>query len=693
MAQVDIVIKGTDNLSSTLKNIQKNQTAYRKDLESLDKELQELTQNHGNLAAELTRAKKSLSDAQKQFRATGDEADALNVSLKQMDVDNIQKNMRAVSNAMRSTERDMQSLTSSAQKMDNQLASTGTSGASGMGGLAGAMQSLASAGIGNLLGSGLGALGGTIASSMFGGTYGGAVTSTLSSAATGAAMGSILGPVGTAIGGLVGAISGAMEGLSAIQQERDDAFRTAVSDTYSEVTDAQQQSLTSGTETAARREIDALSFATLFGSSNVADAFLGAARDMAAETPFEYADLTQMSRQLATYGYDPNEILRMMPVIGDAGAALGLEGYDMSAIATYLGRMNSSDKTTLEYLNPLIERGIPAIDYLAEALGDENGPLAAGDVYDMISKGEISGKEAAQIITDAMAEAFDGAMEEQAKTYSGLMSTLEDNQTDIDAAMGEGYTEERKKGLEEQIAWMEGASGESLKEANRLIGVYQASLENEQERLYREAMDAALEQIEDQGITNEAEAGRILAEAQAKAKADYIQSDAYQMELAQQEALVNNLQTELLPVYEDMGYSLGQVMATGVLDAMRDVYGTSAVQTPADTMAAGLKWPTVAAESGGVEVLPPSALTSGQNAPSVKGYAVGLPYVPYDDFPALLHEGERVLTRSEAAAYDAGGGGIQIVVNGLSVREEADVSRIAQELARQLALTARSYTG
>ena len=84
---------------------------------------------------------------------------------------------------------------------------------------------------------------------------------------------------------------------------------------------------------------------------------------------------------------------------------------------------------------------------------------------------------------------------------------------------------------------------------------------------------------------------------------------------------------------------------------------------------------------------------SGQNAPSVKGYAVGLPYVPYDDFPALLHEGERVLTRSEAAAYDAGGGGIQIVVNGLSVREEADVSRIAQELARQLALTARSYTG
>ena len=45
---------------------------------------------------------------------------------------------------------------------------------------------------------------------------------------------------------------------------------------------------------------------------------------------------------------------------------------------------------------------------------------------------------------------------------------------------------------------------------------------------------------------------------------------------------------------------------------------------------------------------------------SVNGYATGLDYVPYDEFPAFLHEGEAVLTKEEANRWRAGeldGGG------------------------------------
>ena len=35
-------------------------------------------------------------------------------------------------------------------------------------------------------------------------------------------------------------------------------------------------------------------------------------------------------------------------------------------------------------------------------------------------------------------------------------------------------------------------------------------------------------------------------------------------------------------------------------------------------------------------------------------YKTGLDYVPYDEFPAILHKGEAVLTASEAAAWRAG---------------------------------------
>ena len=37
----------------------------------------------------------------------------------------------------------------------------------------------------------------------------------------------------------------------------------------------------------------------------------------------------------------------------------------------------------------------------------------------------------------------------------------------------------------------------------------------------------------------------------------------------------------------------------------------------------------------------------------VKGYAKGLSYVPYDGFPAILHKGERVLTKKEAESYNS----------------------------------------
>lgn len=51
---------------------------------------------------------------------------------------------------------------------------------------------------------------------------------------------------------------------------------------------------------------------------------------------------------------------------------------------------------------------------------------------------------------------------------------------------------------------------------------------------------------------------------------------------------------------------------------------------------------------------------------AVGGYKDGLDYVPYDEFPAILHEGERVLTKAENRAYTAGlnpNGGSNTTVN------------------------------
>jgi len=60
----------------------------------------------------------------------------------------------------------------------------------------------------------------------------------------------------------------------------------------------------------------------------------------------------------------------------------------------------------------------------------------------------------------------------------------------------------------------------------------------------------------------------------------------------------------------------------------------------------------------------------------------------HNGFPAILHQDERILTASEARAQDGGSGGtpISIQIGTLSVREEADVDRIAVAFYEQMKL-------
>jgi len=73
-------------------------------------------------------------------------------------------------------------------------------------------------------------------------------------------------------------------------------------------------------------------------------------------------------------------------------------------------------------------------------------------------------------------------------------------------------------------------------------------------------------------------------------------------------------------------------------------------------------------------------------------HAGGLDNVPYDNYPARLHQGEAVLTREEAKTNRENGGNgggrpsVNVTVNGgLHVRQESDIDKIARELAYLIA--------
>ena len=400
-----------------------------------------------------------------------------------------------------------------------------------------------------------------------------------------------------------------------------------------------------------------------------------------------------MSKILSTYGYDANHILPTLEIIGDAGAALGMAVQDMNEVSTNIGRMNATGKTSLEYINPLQERGIDAVGALAQNYG-----VSKGDIYEMISDGEIAGEEAARVILRAMADSFAGAMQNQSQTMSGLQSTLEDANAELANAMGEGYNMARKEGLQEQIDFLSGETGQQMQDAYAKIGEWKAALENSKEEMQRDIMqavmdggplqmdygesqadiEAAVQEMQQQyaeamASGNEeagAEAGQILMRAQVLAMDAFNSSEDAQIAFEAQRTLASNIRNDAAAKEEfwNAGHEMALEYSKGLAAGLRSA--------PAATM--GTESSTGVGKGS-------TYLTGGGS------HAFGLDRVPYDDYPALLHEGERVLTASQAREQDAAkapasGGQIVITGNSFSVRDDTDIQKIAAELLHQIRL-------
>lgn len=644
-----IAMSVQDNLSAAVVTMKNSMTAFRNDVKELEKELYFLNNSKTNIRVDMDAAMVQLKNAKKAFRELGDEATEAERKAAEADwrqaeqnLENIRQQYDLVSRQVRQTTRDFEAASGMASRMENR-AGTGSTGV---------LAALGKAGILNMAGDAAGQWANTLVSSSFGSEVGGLFGGALGGAVQGAAMGSLPGPVGTAVGAAVGGGIGLLTGGAQAFEARDDAFKSYYGGVFDTQYQAVQENQASGSQTAAQRQLDAIAFNRLLGDG-VGTQYLQDLQRMAANTPMQYGDLTTMSRALATgFGSDPSRMLSLMTGLGDAGSAVGVDAQGMATMAQAMSRMQSSDKASLEYLNMFQERGIDVIGMLGEALGKNQG-----QIYDMISDGDISGTQAVSIIEEGLGR-FAGAMDEMSKTFEGRSSTLSDTMDEIYNAGGASYNQSRSEAMAQEIEAYGGALGDAMKEAYEAIGAGKAAMENLGEAYTRDALSAVLEgaPLTQEWDASTAKQLESLSEEYQAAMADYkagneeagVKIDdiiASAEGLAQQQYEASDLYRSDLDAQADS------------LEALRE--NTSAVRAAA--AAYGLSQERTKGMGTGVSGNPNVEYKSWMDptspdydpARAFTGDAFGLDRVPKNGL-YYLHEDERVSTAREAREQDRG---------------------------------------
>ncbi|WVX88004.1 tape measure protein [Arthrobacter phage TforTroy] len=177
----------------------------------------------------------------------------------------------------------------------------------------------------------------------------------------------------------------------------------------------------SGLETAAFMENANISFETLLGDKGKAKKMLADVSAFAAKTPFELPGLTDNVRSLLGAGAAAKSVLPTMSALGDTNAALGGNQETLNSAVRAWTQMMGKGKVSAEEMLQITEAGIPIWSIASKAMGKP-----VGEIQKMASEGKLLSKDVLPLLEGQMKKDYGGSMAKQAKTLSGVWSTVKD---------------------------------------------------------------------------------------------------------------------------------------------------------------------------------------------------------------------------------------------------------------------------
>ena len=211
-----------------------------------------------------------------------------------------------------------------------------------------------------------------------------------------------------------------------------------------------------GLEYNAQIESYTTDFEVMMGDAEAAAKKVEELKEMGAKTPFELGDLASATKTLLAFNVSADESTGVLQQLGDI--SLG-NVQKLESLTRAYGKMNASQKVTLEDINMMIDAGFNPLLLVAENTGE-----TMEQVYDRISKGEVAFEEITGAINQATSEGgqFYQGMDKASKTTQGLISTLKDAAQSKIGELFSDISEKIKELLPNVISFVENIDTEEI---------------------------------------------------------------------------------------------------------------------------------------------------------------------------------------------------------------------------------------
>lgn len=180
----------------------------------------------------------------------------------------------------------------------------------------------------------------------------------------------------------------------------------------------------------AAAEQSAVAFRVLIGDVQESQEVLKELRSFAASTPFVFPEIAEAGRMLLAFKFSTRELGKELAILGNLAAGTN---QPIGELAELVGKARVQTTIYSEDLNQFTGRGINVLDGLAARFG-----VTTDKVKKLASESKITFNDL-QAVLEQLATGegtFAGLMEEQSKTLAGSWSTLTDNVSSLQIAIG-----------------------------------------------------------------------------------------------------------------------------------------------------------------------------------------------------------------------------------------------------------------